>query len=417
MSKKTLQGILAQLLMFCLFFISNASAFGHLSWLLPEVVFTGAVFWFVLSALSIWILVQRHLLFDLLETLGRNWYIFPFLVFSVLSISWSVYWQISLARWLILVCTIVTGGYLAICYEIKDLVKFLSAFGVFILVFASLLAFFVPHIGVMNYYNIQGAWKGMYWHKNHMGIIAVFVNILFLLETISSFQSRQKQAWVWGAFYLFSILFILQTDSVGSYMTGIFLHGVMLLALIFLKFKERIRGYHYAIFLATTLLLSLVLYLNITSVFAAFGRSTSLTGRIPMWGHLFNVYFSKRMFVGYGFNAFWYIETSRKIMGLLAGYPDPIVIADNGFIDILINTGYVGLALFLVFYVAVWWRSIQYAGRSKDIIGFFPLILMSYTLLANISWSLLFENEGFFMLLMAYVLFAISRRTPVKLDA
>ena len=133
-----------------------------------------------------------------------------------------------------------------------------------------------------------------------------------------------------------------------------------------------------------------------------------------MWTYLFNTYFSKHPLLGYGFNAFWYIDSHRVAMGLAAGYPDPIVIADNGFIDILINTGYVGLILFLVFYFGVWWRSIQYARKAKDINGIFPLILMSFTLLANISWSLIFENEGFFMLIMISVLFSISNGTPIN---
>jgi O-antigen ligase len=102
-------------------------------------------------------------------------------------------------------------------------------------------------------------------------------------------------------------------------------------------------------------------------------------------------------------------------MGLAAGYPGPIVIADNGFIDILINTGYSGLILFLIFYFGAWWHSIKYAMKARDINGVFPVILMSYTLLANISWSLIFENESFFMLIMISVLFFISADTSKRI--
>ena len=97
-----------------------------------------------------------------------------------------------------------------------------------------------------------------------------------------------------------------------------------------------------------------------------------------------------------------------------AGYLDPIVISDNGFIDILVNTGFVGLFLFSIFYFGLWWRSVKYAIKADDISGIFPIILMSYTLLANVSWSLIFENEGFFMLIMVSVLFCISIRNPRK---
>jgi hypothetical protein len=36
---------------------------------------------------------------------------------------------------------------------------------------------------------------------------------------------------------------------------------------------------------------------------------------------------------------------------------------------------------------------------------------MSFTLLANVSWSLIFENESFIMLIMISVLFCISDST------
>lgn len=127
-----------------------------------------------------------------------------------------------------------------------------------------------------------------------------------------------------------------------------------------------------------------------------------------MWTYLFDAYFSKRPLFGYGFNAFWYIDSYRLAVQQAAGYPDPIIIADNGFIDILMNTGYAGLILFSIFYFGLWWRSIKYSSKAKDIYGIFPVILVSYTLLANISWSLIFENEGFFMLIMISILFSIS---------
>jgi O-antigen ligase len=135
-----------------------------------------------------------------------------------------------------------------------------------------------------------------------------------------------------------------------------------------------------------------------------------------MWGYLFETYLSKRPFLGYGFNAFWYIDSYRVAIGKAAGYPDPIVIADNGFIDILINTGYIGLILFLIFYFGAWWRSIKYASKAKDINGLFPVILMTYTALANVSWSVMFENESFFMLVMLAVLFRVSANAPINYE-
>jgi exopolysaccharide production protein ExoQ len=414
MLQKKYQQTLELLLIFGLFFLSNASAFLYVAWLTPEIVFMELVIWLVLATFSVWILSKQNLISDFFENLKRNWIILPFLIFSGLSIFWSVFWEISLYRWLILLFTIITGAYIGLRYNMKEIVKLLSVFGVYILFLSSILVFFVPDIGVMNYYTIQGAWKGLYWHKGHMGLIAAFINILFLINIVYSLQSKGKQTLFWGLLYIFSLVFVSQTDSVAAYITIIFLHGLILLALILLKFGKYFHRTHYLIFFIILIFISLILYINIDHVFSVLNRSPTLTGRIPMWTHLFDTYFIKRPFLGYGLNAFWYIDSYRVEMGLAAGYPGPIVIADNGFIDILINTGYIGLILFLVFYFGAWWRSIKYAIKAVDINGVFPLILMAYTLIANISWSLIFESEGFFMLIMLSVLFCITNSTSIN---
>jgi len=417
MSQKNNQQILDLLLVFGLFFVSNATAFLFVVWIVPEIVFMELVILLILTAFSVGILKNINLASAFWENLKRNWFILPFLAFSGISIFLSIYWQVSLYRWLILVLTVVTGGYIGLRYGVREIIRLLSVFGLYLLFLSLIVIIFLPKIGIMNYYNIQGAWKGMYWHKNHMGMIASFVNILFLVNLIYSLPSKRNPAMLWGILYLFSLVFLYQTDSVGAYLTTIFLHGMVFLALLFLQFRDKLRLFHYLILAAVIAVAALVLYLNLDLLFGIFNRNTSLTGRIPMWTHLFEAYFRTRPVLGYGFNAFWYIEPYREEMALTVGYPDQIVIADNGFIDILINTGYVGLALFLVFYLAAWWRSVKYAFRARDIIGFFPLILMSYTLVANVSWSLIFENESFFMLVMISLLFAISNNAPSSRDS
>ena len=212
MLQKKYQQTLELLLVFGLFFLSNASAFIHVAWLTPEIVFMELVVWFILAVFSLWILRKQDLIPNLFENLKRNWIILPFLIFSGLSVFWSVFWEISLYRWLILIFTIITGAYIGLRYNMKEIVRLLSVFGIYILFLSSMLVFFVPDIGVMNYYTIQGAWKGLYWHKGHMGLIAAFINILFLINVVYSWQSKEKQTWFWVLLYIFSLLFVFQTD-------------------------------------------------------------------------------------------------------------------------------------------------------------------------------------------------------------
>jgi O-antigen ligase len=261
----------------------------------------------------------------------------------------------------------------------------------------------------MNYYIIQGAWSGVYWHKNHMGLLATFINILFFMNLLGSFSTGLRNVLMWGALYLYSLFFLYQTDSVAAYLTTILLHGLILVARLWLRFRQTMRRVHYLAIGLSLVVAAVILFASLDRFLAIFNRNTTLTGRIPMWSYLFDAYIDQRPLLGYGFNAFWYIKDHQESVQQAAGYPDTIIIADNGFLDILVNTGYIGLVLLLLFYGDVWWRSLRYTARAIDIIGLFPIVLMSFTLLANISWSLIFENEGFFMLLMIAILFRTSR--------
>lgn len=401
-------------LIFGSLFLSNSLVIAYAFWIVPLLVMLDSAVWLVLTIFFLWLLIKRKLVSAFLEILKKNWVILPFLVFSGLTIFWSVDWQVSLLRWFVLLCTIIAGGYIGLRYDIKEITKLLSVFGIYVLFLSTALVLFFPDLAIMNYYIIQGAWQGLYWHKNHMGLVATFINILFLINIINAYQSKAKGILSWSVLYVFSLLFIYQTDSAAAYLTTIFLHGVILCGLFLLKFKEKIRNVHYLIFAIVLSVALLVLSINLERFFGIFNRNTSLTGRIPMWTYLFDAYINKQPLFGYGFNAFWYMDAHRISIQQAAGYPDPIIIADNGFIDLLVNTGYVGLFLFLLFYMWVWWRSIKYASKAPGINGLFPIILMSFTLLANITWSLIFENESFFMLTMIAVLFSISSNTSIE---
>jgi len=396
------------LLVFFAILFSNFTAFFGTIWLRPMVVLINTLLWSILAILCILNLLRYDLLSNFYINLKRNWIILPFFIFSGISIFWSIFRDISLYRWLILFFTIITGGYIGLRYNLQEIIKSLSSFGLWVIFLSLILVIFMPYIGVMNYINIQDAWRGLYWHKNHMGLIASFVSILFLINIINSFRMKEKIKFVWILLYIFSLFFVYETDSVAAYITTLLLNGGIVLILLWLKFRNKIQKYHYLLFLVFLLLISIVLYLNIDRFFGIFNRNTSLTGRIPMWSYLYNTYFIKRPIGGYGFNAFWY-GASHRIGMQAVGYADPIVIADNGFIDILVNTGFIGLFLFSIFYLGAWWRSIKCARKANEINDFFPIILMAFTLIANISWSLIFENESFFMLIMITLLFYISK--------
>ncbi len=163
------------LLLIAAWFLATISAFFSVIWLIPQLVLLETFLWILLAILCLWSLKKRNQLPKFFESLRRNWFILPFVIFSGLSIFWSVYWEISLFRWLILLCTIIAAGFIGFEYEIKLLTEKLAIFGICIFLLSALFIYFIPQIGVMNYYTIQGAWRGVFWHKNHLGLMTSFL--------------------------------------------------------------------------------------------------------------------------------------------------------------------------------------------------------------------------------------------------
>jgi exopolysaccharide production protein ExoQ len=125
-----------------------------------------------------------------------------------------------------------------------------------------------------------------------------------------------------------------------------------------------------------------------------------------LWAHVV----SQRPWFGYGFGAIWTIAAFRIQVQQAVGWPFPIQMADNGFIDILLHVGFLGLGVFIVNCILMVVKTIRFVFRRRTLEGFFPLIVMIGVLVANISFSLFLEVDAFVWLLMVACLFLAERR-------
>ena len=398
-------------LRFGLFFIfitlllSNASSFFRVIWLIPQVVIVQSILFLILSAISIWLMYKEDFLFTFIHSLRKNWVVIPFLVFSLISIFWSIGKESSIFRWIIFLSTFILGGYFSLKYSKREIIKIVSVFNIMLLGLSTFFILTLPSLSIMHYFPYEGTWQGIFWHKNHMGLIVSLMNIIFLLQVIDSLNKKKQYQVIWGFLYIASLLFLYKTGAVGAYLTTIGVHGVFLALFLWMKFRHLLNKKHYIILIIVLLVFALIVFKNLDTIFGIFGRTSSLTGRIPMWKALYENYFTKRPYFGYGFNAFWYYYPHRSTMQSLTGWGNPPVISDNGFFDILINTGIVGFVLFCVFYLGLWYRSIKILRTASNVLDLFPVTFMAFTFIANLSFSLIFETEAYIMLLMMMLLF------------
>ncbi len=169
--------------------------------------------------------------------------------------------------------------------------------------------------------------------------------LLLFATSILRVRSWQRRNWF--------LIVVLVLPLLALKSRGPILWGILALAIFYLCYKSRL---HDRILQAGMLLvISLGTYIYYSAgVFAplipylARGNvetTTKLTGRIPLWSTLLPE-IAQRPWLGAGFAAFWNPDNQHRVE-LLAG--KSAVSAHNGYLEELLNTGVVGIAILLTF--------------------------------------------------------------------
>jgi O-antigen ligase len=355
-------------------------------------------------------LIRRGLLKNYVNAWKKNWPLTLFIGIAFLSLIWSVSPGATLYRTLVLLFSTLLGAYIGIRYDTRDLLNILFWFGAVVVILCFAFALYFPGFGTMQGSPYFGAWNGIFWHKNYMGSILALLNCIFLIRFTVGVRNRDKTAILDGIFYLLSLALVYLSRSAAGYIVAILLNFLVFLAWAWLKRMDRLRPVHYYLILGSFAVAGVLLFLNLNFVLGLFNRDSSITGRVPMWRYLLAHVINQRPWFGYGFGAMWTIEAFRIQIQQAIGWPFPIQIRDNGFIDILLHVGIIGLGVFLVNFLLMYVKTIKFAFRRPALEFFFPLIVMIYALVANISFSLFLEVDAFVWLLMVACLFLAERR-------
>jgi O-antigen ligase len=372
----------------------------------------------ILTASLVVLLLQRHSLFKAyVDAWKKNWLLFLFIGLAFLSLAWSVSPAASLYRALVLLFSTLLGAYIGLRYDMRGLLNILFWFAVMVIIFSYAFALLFPGFGTMLNYPYEGAWNGIFWHRNHMGSIVALLNSVFLMRMILGIREHKNTAFLDGVFYLFSLLLVYLSRSATGYILFLGLNFLIALVVGWLTIKARLRPLHYYVSAGVLVISTGLALANINFIFGLFNRSTSITGRVPMWMYLIKDIISQHPWLGYGFGAMWTMESFRIQVQHVVGWPYPVLIGDNGFLDILLHLGAVGLIVFLVIMGYMFYQTGKYGFRHLTLEGFFPLIVILYVLVANISFSLFLETESFIWLLMVVNLFlTVSRKDKVDMN-
>lgn len=226
----------------------------------------------------------------------------------------------------------------------------------------------IPAYGTMNVIH-PGAWQGVFVHKNVLGRFAVFSFITLLVY----FSWKRNGISFIGL--LLSIILTIGSTSATA-IIGLVLGG-MLYVLLRLRSKLLVLIVAVSILIAGT-----AFWVSISDDVASyFDKSATLSGRTTLWD-LSVSSINERPLSGFGMGAFWSSIQAELIRDETNWF---VPHAHNGFLEIGLQLGYPGMAMFIALLLLALYRATAYYLRSESPLRIWPLLYMFFALLYGIG--------------------------------
>ncbi|HEX2095674.1 MAG TPA: O-antigen ligase [Longimicrobiaceae bacterium] len=316
---------------------------------------------------------------------------------AVASVLWSAAPDITLRRSFAFLGTTAFGIFLAARYDTRTLLRLLAVALGIAAVMSIGFAVALPSYGVDQGVH-AGAWQGVYTEKNTLGQMMVLAAFAFVL-----LRPTLRRRWIGTAGALLSVALILLSTSKTA------LTVLVLFVLLAALFRALRWSYTLAIPVTIGFVLvggSAALWLvgNLESALTSLGKDPTLTGRTPMWEVLLRS-ISESPWLGYGYAAFWLGREGPSGKALEAiGWDTPG--AHNGYLDLTLQVGLVGLGVFLAGFVVALARSVHALRATRTPDGYWPLTFLTFLLVYNFAETMLLAANSVFWVL--YVATACS---------
>ena len=325
------------------------------------------IFLIFLIIIAVWILLRRK--FDWSSAMKDNAWLMILIVFMLISVIWSSIPGISFKRWtrelLALLMAFVVLSQSSPRHAMESILRRTA----YILIPVSpILIKYFPQYGV-QYNRWSGArmWVGVATQKNGLGRLCMVVAFFLIWSLIRRWQGKNPSVWKYQTHLEIVVLAMtlwLITGGAKTSATSLIALSMGLISyatLYFMKKSGKIVGAG----LLMLVVAILILY-GTTSVFtsqmkfgfiaSAAGRDETLTGRTDIWARLLPVAMQKPVFGG-GFGGFW----TRGTMDMFH-----VSGSHNGYLDVLIGLGFVGLVLISIFLLSSCHRARQVLDADFD---------------------------------------------------
>ena len=302
--------------------------------------------------------------------LKNNLFFCGYMLIMLLSFSFSNIPGYTLKASLVYIGVTLALIYIGKQYTWKDLLAMLTWYhGIAVILF---LVYGMEHFG----------------HKNYAGPTMALSAILLYLWSV---DVSRKYKFIFMSLAMLAVVFVQQAGS-GMGKALIF---ILICLLGFLRFLKRLPPRTafacMGVFLAIAVSLVILITENAEYIIVdKLGKDMTLTGRTYIWAQVVDA-INKYPLFGYGYGGFWQEWRGPNDPSFNVrtpnGYKPPH--SHNGFLDIGLNFGWIGLSLFSLSLLVNIYYGVLHLIRTKDSTSGLPLIIFTWLMITNFTESTL----------------------------
>jgi exopolysaccharide production protein ExoQ len=333
--------------------------------------------------------------------LRRNWPILLFFSYCALSILWSDYSFVAFKRWTKAVGDLVMVVIVLTDFEPEAALRRLIARVGFVLIPLSVLFVkYYPDLGrVYNRWSWEYMYTGVTLNKNLLGMLCLIVGLGSAWCFLSTYRDREgtgrnRRLLAHGIVLLMIPWLLWIANSMTS--AACFALGVALMVAAGSRGMTRRRALLHLLVAATaTVAVFSVIFDAAGTLIASLGRDPTLTGRTAIWNLVLSLKGSSLL--GTGFESFWLGQRLMDVWAVMPGIQE----AHNGYIEVFLNLGWVGIFLLGVL-IVTGYRRVMAAIRHDPGAGMIRLAFFIVPVIYSLT------EAGFRMMSLTWISFLLA---------
>lgn len=317
---------------------------------------------------------------------SRDKFIWILIGLCALSSFWSLDPDTTLRRAIALVGTSIFGLYLASRYTINQQLKLCAYMLGITAVMCFVFVILIPKYGFSG--GIDGnTWRGIFPTKNVLGKRFVLSGAVFFFLAMTTQENR---LFSWFG-YITSGLLILLSKSTTSLGNFIIITGAFLIYYRILNLKYKVMIPIISFMLTFGICFYTWFISNAETILGSVGKDTTLTGRAELWPAVLQV-IAKKPWLGYGYGAFWGEKGGSSIIVQTVEWNAPN--AHNGFLDLWLGLGLLGVLIFIIGLVISFLRGIYLIRWNQTSENLWLLVYLTYIVFSNLTETTLLDQNS-----------------------